>query len=123
MPAPKQDSPIHTHQLPSPDTSYCSCCRKGIIHNLHNVIRIDAAPEKILSTKGDLLGTKGEKHPKAYYHAECFQKHHYAQPGRIECEKCGIFSMATSLRDGTLMRDHCKCSCHSGKDYCSVLIS
>lgn len=112
----------HTHKLPSADPEFCSCCRKSIIKNQHNVIRIDQAPEVIHDLKGQVLGQEGVKRPKAFYHAQCFESHHYNLPGRIECEHCGILSMAKTLRDGRSIKDVCLCSCHSGKDYCSLLL-
>ncbi len=112
----------HNHDLPEADSAWCSCCRKSIIKGQHNVVRIMLQPERILDFKGNLRGTKGKERPKAFYHAQCFQNHHHHTPGRIECKYCGILSMAKTLQDGSKINDICKCSCHTGKDYCSLLL-
>jgi len=125
----QEDVLLYGHILPIPDPAYCSDCRKPIIHGsgpgAHNVVRINKAKEKILSTSGEALGTKGEARPRAFFHTECFQKIIAKQriPGRIECKHCGILSMAKTLQDGRSIKEVCLCSCHSGADYCSLLVS
>ena len=112
---------LHTHKLHEPDPNFCSCCRKAIISGQQNVVRITEAPEKILNLKGEKIGEKGQERVKAYYHVECFSNHtNYS--GRIECKYCGILCVAKVLKDGTPISSHCKCSCHAGQSYCSLVL-
>jgi hypothetical protein len=92
---------------------------------MHNVVRINEAPERVMGLDGKPLGMQGELKPKAFFHTECFQKiaERRQIPGRIECKYCGVFSMAKTLKDGRKIKDVCKCSCHDGKNYCSMLVS
>ena len=113
----------HIHPLPLPNSAFCSCCRKSIIKDQHNVVKINSAPEGIFDLTGKCLGMKGTDKPKAFYHATCFQDHHNWAPGRIECKYCGVLSMAKVLLDGTKVKDMCQCSCHNGTgDYCSLIV-
>jgi hypothetical protein len=82
---------------------------------------VEKAPEKVFTPTGELRGIEGKKEPKAFFHTHCAPLHYPNLP-KIECEKCGIFSSAKTLKDGTKVDDVCKCSCHKGKDYCSLLI-
>jgi len=121
--APK--SKLHTHPLPQVDPDFCSCCRKSIIHKgpqKQNVVRIDLAPERILGLDGKERGVEGKMRPKAFFHAVCFQDYHSYTPGRIECKYCGVLSMAKTMHDGTKVKEQCKCSCHTGATFCSLVV-
>ena len=100
----------------------CSWCDQPIVKGKHNAVQVFKAPEKIMNWNGQELGQEGEKTLKAAYHAECYQKYRPDLPGRLECEKCGILSMAKYLPDGRSVKSVCACSCHNGANYCSLLI-
>ena len=113
---------MHNHPIVKADPEWCSCCRKSIISGLHNVVRINKQPEKVLNLKGEVMGVEGREEPKAFYHAECFQNYHLPTSAKrvIECKYCGVFSQAKKLKDGSL--NSCKCSCHDQAQFCSLLI-
>jgi len=113
---------LQDKKLGPPDPNRCSYCGQLIIHGKHNAVHIYKQPERIMGLDGGLLGIEGKKELKAAFHAECYQKYKPDLPGRIECQHCGILSMATVLPDGRPIKDVCKCSCHEGKNYCSLLI-
>lgn len=107
------------HEFPAFDPDYCSCCRKAIIHGLHNVGRIQSMPEFILDMNGNRIGVDKRKPAyKAVMHASCW-KIHFGK--RLECEKCGGFSDALKLADGT--KNQCGCSCHRGAPNCSYIVN
>jgi hypothetical protein len=123
----KRDILLYGHKLPSPDPAYCSHCRKSIIHEgsaKQNVVRINQAPERVLSVDGKDLGVEGKLHAKAFFHTPCFQEiaDRNRMKGRIECKHCGVLSMAKTLKDGRRIQDVCVCTCHEGREYCSILI-
>lgn len=115
------ESNVHTHDLPAADPAFCSCCRKGIVSGLHNVVRVNKKPEVVLDLNGNQIGTQGEEHPKAFFHAQCFQENHVPSKKKIECAYCGAFSMAKKFADGT--ENGCVCSCHKAGDFCSLIIT
>jgi len=114
-------SDIHTHELPTVDASFCSCCRKSIISGLHNVVKITKSPETILDENGNKIGTEGHDHVKAYYHATCFQDFHMPSKKVIECKYCKVFAAARTFKNGVM--NSCLCSCHKVADFCSMLIT
>lgn len=115
---PKPDEGHRPHEFPQADENFCSCCRQAILDGLHNVVRIQTTPERQLSLNGQELGTENKKPLyKAYLHANCWKRHFGQQ---VECEKCGVFSIAKKLSNGT--KNECLCTCHQGSNHCSFIL-
>ena len=111
------------HKLPDPNPDFCSCCRKAIIHAYQNTVRINQRKSNVLDLDGKFLGTEGHDRPKACFHSECASLHYPETLKIVECKYCGVFVRAKTLKDGTPIKDSCKCSCHTNWKYCSLLVA
>lgn len=106
------------HPWPQADENFCSCCRVRLIDGIDNVVRLQTSPERQLTLKGELRGIEDSQPKyKAYLHASCW-KRHFGQV--VECEKCGVFSKAKKLSNGT--KNTCGCICHDGANRCGYVI-
>ena len=117
----------HDHKLIPAKEGKCSCCLKIFHQGLHqdNVIEIKGMPMAVLGLDGQVKGEIQKPPIVAYYHARCFELYHlppqYKGKVKIECEKCGVFSMAKTLRDGSPIGKYCGCLCHQGQKECSLI--
>lgn len=111
------------HPFPQYDPHYCSCCRKRFVAGLDNVINIPSRPEQILDFAGNVIGQR-DRPPLAALHGVCANGHFGVV---FECKYCGTFARTKTakLRDtGEIVpiETICKCSCHGGGTFCSLLI-
>ena len=108
---------------PPLDKDRCSCCMRTIHHGYENVMEIKGSKQAHYNLDGKLLGVDDVARPiVALVHARCLELHHNPAGNKLECEKCGIFSVARKLQDGSSIYDRCSCACHRGQKVCSLLI-